>query len=108
MRVEDLGEGHDTTPAPVVGTRSVLAVAVGAALVLPLLLLGRAGDRATTTRAGAGLDLPPLVLWAWDRNDELSFLDTRDTAVAFLAATRTLRGAGVVLTPRHRHVQGRV
>jgi hypothetical protein len=59
-------------------------------------------------RAGAGLDLPPLVLWAWDRNDELSFLDTRDTAVAFLAATRTLRGAGVVLTPRHRHVQGRV
>jgi hypothetical protein len=57
MRVEDLGEGHDTTPAPVVGTRSVLAVAVGAALVLPLL--GLAGDRATT-RAGAGLDLPPL------------------------------------------------
>jgi hypothetical protein len=101
MRVEDLGEGHDTAPARVVGTRSVLAVAVGAALVLPLLLLGLAGDRATTTRAAARLDLPPLVLWAWDRNDELSFLDTRDTAVAFLAATLTLRGAGVVLTPRH-------
>jgi hypothetical protein len=99
MRVEDLGEGHDTAPTPVVGTRSVLAVAVGAALVL--LLLGLAGDRATTARAAARLDLPPLVLRAWDRNDELSFLDTRDTAVAFLAATLTLRGAGVVLTPRH-------
>jgi hypothetical protein len=29
------------------------------------------------------------------------FLDTSDTGVAFLAATLTLRGEGVVLTPRH-------
>jgi hypothetical protein len=34
-------------------------------------------------------------------NDQATDRDTRDTAVAFLAATLTLRGAGVVLTPRH-------
>src|SRR5262249_16247784 len=40
-------------------------------------------------------------LWAWDRNDDLRFLDTGDTGVAFLAATVTLRGDGTVLAPRH-------
>jgi hypothetical protein len=85
-------------PAPIEGTRSGLAAAAGAALVL---VFGLAGDRLTPTRASTRLDLPPLVLWAWDRDDDLRFLDPRDTGVAFLAATLTLRGEGVVLTPRH-------
>src|SRR5712672_3480053 len=50
----------------------------------------------TTTR----IDLPSLVLWAWDRDDDLRFLDSSDTAVAYLAATITLRGDGVFLAPR--------
>jgi hypothetical protein len=45
--------------------------------------------------------MPPLVLWAWDRDDDFSFIDNRDTAVAYLAATLTLRGESVFLTPRH-------
>ena len=72
-----------------------------AVLALAVLLLALAGDRMTPTRAGIRLDLPPLVLWAWDRDDDLRFLDPSDTGVAFLAATLTLRGEGVVLTPRH-------
>jgi hypothetical protein len=86
-------------PAPIAATRSGLAAAASAALAL--LLFGLAGDRLASTRASTGFDLPPLVLWAWDRDDDLRFLDTRDTGVAFLAATLTLRGEGVVLTPRH-------
>jgi hypothetical protein len=66
-----------------------------------LLLLGLAGDRLSSARTGTRLDLPALVLWAWDRDDDLRFIDASDTGVAFLAATLTLRGAGVVLTPRH-------
>lgn len=31
--------------------------------------------------------LPPLMLWAWDRGDDLRFIDPRHTGVAFLAAT---------------------
>jgi hypothetical protein len=87
-------------PAPIAGARSGLAAA--AVLALPLLLLlGLAGDRMASTRTSSRLDLPPLMLWAWDRDDDLRFLDTSDTGVAFLAATLTLRGEGVVLTPRH-------
>jgi hypothetical protein len=70
----------------------------GAALAL--LLLAPAGDRMTPGRAGGRLDLPPLMLWAWDRDDDLRFVDIRDTGVALLAGTLTLRGEDVVLAAR--------
>jgi hypothetical protein len=65
------------------------------------LLLALPGDRMTPARAGIRLDLPPLMLWSWDHNEDLRFLDPRDTGVAFLAATLTLRGESVDLAPRH-------
>jgi hypothetical protein len=86
------------------GALPALAAIAGAAArgaALALLLLALASDRMTAARTGLRLDLPPLVLWAWDRDDDLRFIDTNDTGVAFLAATLTLRGEGVVLTPRH-------
>jgi hypothetical protein len=70
----------------------------GAAVAAMLLSLGLAGDRMTSARAGIGLDLPQLMLWAWDRDDDLRFVDVADTGVAFLAATLTLRGEEV---PHH-------
>jgi hypothetical protein len=94
-------------PAPKTGTRcgraalwTVAVFARGAVLVVALSF-GLAGDRMTSAHAGIGVDLPPVMLWAWDRDDDLRFLDTGDTGVAFLAATVTLRGDGVVVTPRH-------
>jgi hypothetical protein len=96
-------------PAPNPGARFATAVvaaagmpfARGAALAAALLLCALAGDRMTSARAGIRGDLPRLVLWAWDRDDDLRFLDIRDTGVAFLAATLTLRGEEVILSPRH-------
>jgi len=72
-----------------------------AAVALLVALCALAGDRVTPARARHRIDLPRLMVWAWDRDDDLRFLDTRDTGVAFLAATLTLRSDGVVLTPRH-------
>jgi len=67
----------------------------------PLLLLAfLAGDQAISARTRMPADMPALVLWAWDRDDDLSFIDTRDTAVAYLAATVVLRGEAVLLSPR--------
>jgi len=54
-----------------------------AALTLAVLLLALAGDRMMATRAGIPLDLPPLMLWAWDRDDDLRFVDTSTTGVAY-------------------------
>jgi hypothetical protein len=81
------------------------ALARAAALVALLLLIApptdrRMADRGPSVRAGIAVDLPPLMLWAWDRNDDLRFIDTGDTGVALLAATVTLRGDGVALAPR--------
>jgi hypothetical protein len=44
--------------------------------------------------------LPVVVLWAWERPEDLRFIDTHDTAVAFLAETIQLRGGEVVVRPR--------
>jgi hypothetical protein len=101
---------HLTGPGSDAGARCAPAVlaaaagalfACGAAPTAMLLLFALAGDHMTFARPGIRVDLPPLVLWAWDRDDDLRFLDTSDTGVAFLAATLTLRSEGVVLTPRH-------
>jgi len=44
--------------------------------------------------------LPPVMLWAWERPEDLSFIDPQKTGVAFLAKTITLRGDVVVVRPR--------
>jgi hypothetical protein len=66
-----------------------------------LLLVLLVSDQNISARTRMPLDMPPLVLWAWDRDDDLSFINIRDTAVAYLAATVILRGETVLLTPRH-------
>jgi hypothetical protein len=47
-------------------------------------------------------NFPRIILWAWERPEDLRFLDHSDqpTAVAFLARTLYLRGADVVVRPR--------
>jgi hypothetical protein len=47
-------------------------------------------------------NFPRVVLWAWERPEDLRFLDHSDqpTAVAFLARTLYLRGADVLVRPR--------
>jgi hypothetical protein len=44
--------------------------------------------------------LPRFVLWAWERPEDLRFINPRTTAVAFLADTIQLRGETVVFRPR--------
>lgn len=38
------------------------------------------------------LDLPKLMLWAWERPEDLSYVDARQVGVAYLAQTITLSG----------------
>lgn len=44
--------------------------------------------------------VPSLVLWAWERPEQLEFIDTSKVGVAFLAQTIYLRGAKTVVRPR--------
>ena len=43
---------------------------------------------------------PKIILWAWERPENLKYIDTREVGVAFLAKTLYLRGEQVVVRPR--------
>ena len=44
--------------------------------------------------------LPPVMLWAWERPEDLSFLDCRQAGIAFLAQTIVLEGGEMNARPR--------
>jgi hypothetical protein len=44
--------------------------------------------------------LPRVVLWAWERPEDLNFIDPRDIGIAYLAKTLFLRGDNVYIRPR--------
>ncbi|MGH9821572.1 MAG: hypothetical protein ACRD43_15540, partial [Pyrinomonadaceae bacterium] len=46
--------------------------------------------------------MPQKVLWAWERPEDLRFLDPKDFAVAFLAQTLFIEGDAVNTKPRHQ------
>ena len=43
---------------------------------------------------------PRIVLWAWERPEDLSFIDTEEVGVAFLAKTIVMQGDAVSIRPR--------
>jgi hypothetical protein len=43
---------------------------------------------------------PPVMLWAWERPEDLRFIDPRETGVAFLARTLSVRGDDLSVKPR--------
>jgi Protein of unknown function (DUF3142) len=43
---------------------------------------------------------PALILWAWERPEDLTFIDPQKTSVAYLAKTVFLRGQRVLAKPR--------
>jgi len=46
--------------------------------------------------------LPRIILWAWERPENLEFLDPQRFGVAFLAQTLTLKNNDVLYNPRHQ------
>ena len=58
---------------------------------------------ATTSGSVAGISaLPPIILWAWERPEQLGFIDPKRVGVAFLSQTLYLRGDHVVARPRRQ------
>lgn len=45
-------------------------------------------------------NFPKTILWAWERPENLTFIDPADVGVAFLARTIYLRGSQVIVRPR--------
>lgn len=49
--------------------------------------------------------MPSKILWAWERPEDLRFLDANKFGVAFLAQTLTLRNNEVIFQPRRQSLQ---
>lgn len=61
------------------------------AAALSLVFLSSGCHRQVRKQARAGnKDLPPVILWAWERPEDLEFLNSQRFGVAFLAQTLTL------------------
>src|ERR1044071_10017632 len=69
-------------------------------ILLPLLLATFSAPEPTTVES-----LPLVILWAWERPENLTFLDSQKTGVAFLAKTITLRDDKTVVKPRLQPLQ---
>ena len=70
---------------------------LGAAICLWLGLLAMLGCSSDPSRLRS---FPKLMLWAWERPEDLRAIDPRTMGVAYLAQTLTLRGYDVLRKPR--------
>jgi hypothetical protein len=50
-------------------------------------------------------DVPKIILWAWERPEDLNFINTRETGVAVLAMTVQLKGEETNIRPRFQPLQ---
>jgi len=74
-------------------------------LLLPLIavvLLNTCSSKTTTHEPATPTNSPLLILWAWERPEDLEFLDPHQVGVAFLAQTLTLKKDDVIYTPRRQ------
>jgi hypothetical protein len=71
-------------------------------LVLLVLLPLLACHKPSTRNRIDENHFPRVILWAWERPEDLQFLDPQRFAVAFLAQTLTLKNGDVVYSPRHQ------
>lgn len=47
-------------------------------------------------------NLPPVILWAWERKEDLEFIDTNKYGVAFLAQTLLIQKDELIVRPRYQ------
>ena len=78
--------------------RSVASVSIAA---LALFALGSCRRKPSRNRLDEAR-FPSIVLWAWERPEDLRALDSKRFAVAFLAQTLTLKGDEVIFKPRQQ------
>ena len=70
--------------------------------VVPLATLASCRSKVETRNRFDENGFPQRILWAWERPEDLEFLDSRQFAVAFLAQTLVLKNDEVEYKPRRQ------
>jgi len=69
--------------------------------LVALALITACGKSAIRNRVNEN-NYPRVILWAWERPEDLSFIDSSRFGIAFLAQTLTIRNGDVVYNPRRQ------
>jgi hypothetical protein len=86
--------------------RQELTLTLKLALILFASAFFNAGCRQTSEiRLSENKNMPGKILWAWERREDLRFLDATRFGVAFLAQTVLLQNDNVILRPRRQSLQ---
>ena len=93
------------TPWLVAGTAAIVLIGILLASKIPLLRSRWRADASSRPisvegRAHRLAALPPVILWAWERPEDLHALPASRIGVSFLAGTVTLSGRNVRVRPR--------
>lgn len=84
----------------------VRSIRVASKLVIALLVTLLPGSASpTTSYAREPLAPPQLMLWAWERPEDLRFIDSKTTGIAYLAATIKSRNNRIICVNRHQPLQ---
>jgi hypothetical protein len=75
-------------------------LAAAALVAIGLMKTRAGGELHRAVSSGRTADFPAVILWAWERPEQLSFINPRKVGVAYLAKTLYLRGDAVVARPR--------
>lgn len=75
-------------------------------LISACILLGATACREPNqVNPSLSLEMPEKILWAWEREEDLRFIDTKKFGVAFLAQTIVLRNDEVIHKPRRQSLE---
>ncbi len=77
----------------------ILSLVMSGMLFLPWMYFGAASDRPMLLSNSVTAH-PKLSVWAWERDEDLSYIDPATVKVSYFAGTIYLRGASVSFRPR--------
>jgi len=72
---------------------------------LPLLLSNLTACEQSSTQKSRLGDFPPVILWAWEQEANLDFLDAKKYGVAFLAQTLEMKNDEILINPRRQQLR---
>ena len=72
---------------------------------LPFLLSNLTACVQNSTQNSRLADFPPVILWAWEQEANLDFLDAKKYGVAFLAQTLEMKSDEILINPRRQQLR---
>jgi len=72
---------------------------------LPLLLSSLTACEQSSIQKSRLADFPPVILWAWEQEANLDFLDAKKYGVAFLAQRLEMKNDEILINPRRQQLR---